>query len=95
MSFEKCLLLIYLMINNFPGVRCSATQFRCRDGSKCVPSMWKCDAMNDCRDGCDEKNCPNEGNDVNSYKLKNIIGVSSTQHDITNYPGFSREWRVV
>ena len=27
--------------------------------------------MNDCRDGSDEKNCPNEGNSVKAYKLKN------------------------
>ena len=27
--------------------------------------------MNDCRDGSDEKNCPNEGNSVKAYKSKN------------------------
>ena len=54
--------------------------------------------MNDCRDGSDEKSCPNEGNSSKAYKLENtssqIMG-SSTQHNITKYSGFSREWGMV
>ena len=36
---------------------CHWSQFRCDDGSKCIPAMWQCDEDFDCPDKSDEKHC--------------------------------------
>ncbi|KAK7489121.1 hypothetical protein BaRGS_00019635, partial [Batillaria attramentaria] len=36
---------------------CVQGTFRCRDGSKCISDMWKCDGDYDCDDQSDEDNC--------------------------------------
>ncbi|XP_048001348.1 prolow-density lipoprotein receptor-related protein 1 [Leguminivora glycinivorella] len=36
---------------------CAAGQFLCRDGSRCVPAAWRCDARDHCPDGSDEIHC--------------------------------------
>ena len=38
---------------------CPTGQFKCFDGSKCIPSTYKCDGDNDCTDGSDEAGCRN------------------------------------
>lgn len=36
--------------------RCGADEFKC-DGQICLPNAKKCDRVNDCRDGSDERDC--------------------------------------
>lgn len=36
---------------------CTEDQFRCVDGSGCIPLSKVCDRMNDCDNGSDEKDC--------------------------------------
>ncbi|XP_066272197.1 procollagen C-endopeptidase enhancer 2-like [Branchiostoma lanceolatum] len=38
-------------------VTCAEDEFRCADGSDCVPLSWRCDDATDCWDGTDENNC--------------------------------------
>ena len=33
---------------------CVVGQFRCADGSSCLPASWACDGTPDCRDASDE-----------------------------------------
>ncbi|XP_046973357.1 prolow-density lipoprotein receptor-related protein 1 [Vanessa cardui] len=39
------------------GVQCSAEQFACADGSRCVPAAWRCDMRPQCPDASDEIGC--------------------------------------
>ncbi|XP_046568770.1 low-density lipoprotein receptor-related protein 2-like isoform X1 [Haliotis rubra] len=36
---------------------CSSTEFRCDNGSSCIPLDWRCDGSADCMDETDESNC--------------------------------------
>lgn len=36
---------------------CHWSEFKCDDGSRCIPSAWKCDGDNDCADRSDERHC--------------------------------------
>ncbi|CAK1543699.1 unnamed protein product [Leptosia nina] len=67
---EKCWPLLVLLgsavvasvgSSGVPGeevARCNAGQFRCADGSRCVPASWRCDGRPHCDDGSDELQCP-------------------------------------
>ena len=35
---------------------CPANSFIC-DNARCIPSIWKCDKINDCGDNSDEDHC--------------------------------------
>ena len=39
---------------------CNQGEFKCRGGSKCIPSTLKCNGENDCGDFSDEKHCGGE-----------------------------------
>ena len=41
---------------------CNQGEFKCRGGSKCIPSTLKCNGENDCGDFSDEKHCGGEKN---------------------------------
>lgn len=42
-----------------PTALCINDEFRCKDGSQCIPRTSRCDCRYDCADGSDEMNCPN------------------------------------
>ena len=35
----------------------NGSEWMCKNGNKCIPSIWKCDKENDCPDGSDEEHC--------------------------------------
>lgn len=47
---------------NFDSSNCQDWMFKCSN-NKCIPYWWKCDSVNDCGDGSDERGC---GKDENS-----------------------------
>ena len=38
--------------------RCTASEFACEDGQKCIPNAYVCDSIPHCFDYSDERNCP-------------------------------------
>lgn len=47
---------------NFDSNNCQDWMFRCAN-AKCVPYWWKCDSVNDCGDGSDERGCGRDESD--------------------------------
>ncbi|XP_076438284.1 sortilin-related receptor-like [Babylonia areolata] len=37
---------------------CASDQFHCQNDNRCIPSQWRCDHDDDCRDMSDETDCP-------------------------------------
>lgn len=51
---------------------CVSNQFRCLDGSSCVPKSWVCDNTPDCRDGSDEEQCNQQVRIETRFNLLNV-----------------------
>lgn len=46
---------------NFDSSNCQDWMFKCSN-NKCIPYWWKCDSVNDCGDGSDERGCGKDDN---------------------------------
>lgn len=52
---SKCL----IFFPEFSETRnCTAIEFKCREGNKCIPGAAVCDGRHDCKDHSDELDCP-------------------------------------
>ncbi|KAL4716494.1 hypothetical protein ACJJTC_015922 [Scirpophaga incertulas] len=52
--------LIHDSVHSVPGeggVECGKDDFRCADGSRCLPKAWRCDERTHCPDFSDEQDC--------------------------------------
>ncbi|KAK9496801.1 hypothetical protein O3M35_012994 [Rhynocoris fuscipes] len=53
-----------------PSKKCASGQFSCADGSGCIKTIQRCDAVRDCVDGSDEMNCEEQGC-LENFQCKN------------------------
>ncbi len=47
-----------------PTTACDPPRFRCSDSGKCLNDLLRCDGVQNCRDGSDERDCPVVGEHV-------------------------------
>ena len=60
---EHCWHRVTVFLSSAPGsskkngTKCHWSEFMCEDGSRCIPTAWKCDRDTDCSDRSDELHC--------------------------------------
>ena len=58
----------YLLLFIPTAITCRSSQFKCADGTRCIPTRWQCDGNMECDDGSDELDCSRFL--IDSVKLK-------------------------
>ncbi|XP_030043795.1 low-density lipoprotein receptor-related protein 10 [Microcaecilia unicolor] len=67
---------------------CNSYQFRCWNGN-CVPAIWLCNGVDDCRDGSDEAGCPPDPSAFPPPPPPACNRTLETFYGVFSSPGFS------